>query len=74
MTLFDAPKGTWLEVTMLKSEKLQGKLAGHGLFIGDRLRVLRAAPMDGPLLVEVNGRQIALGREVVKEILVEIAE
>ena len=74
MTLFDAPEGTWLAVITLGNEKLRGKLAGHGLFIGDRLRVLRAAPMDGPLLVEVNGRQIALGRNIVKEILVEITE
>lgn len=74
MTLLDAPQAIWLQVTMLKNKKLQGKLAGHGLFIGDRLRVLRTAPLDGPLLIEINGRQIALGRDIVKEILVEINE
>jgi Fe2+ transport system protein FeoA len=74
MTLFDAPKGTWLEVKKLKNGKLQSKLAGHGLFIGDRLRVLRAAPLDGPFLIEINNRQIALGRGIAREILVEIIE
>jgi ferrous iron transport protein A len=71
MTLLDAPQEVWLRVTEFKDKKLQDKLAGHGMFIGDRLRVLREAPLKGPLMIDLNGRQIALGREVVKKILVE---
>jgi Fe2+ transport system protein FeoA len=34
--------------------------------------VLRSAPLDGPLLVEVNGREIALGLGVAQSIMVEV--
>lgn len=71
MTLLDAPQEVWLRVIEFKDKKLQDKLAGHGMFIGDRLRVLREAPLKGPFMIDLNGRQIALGREVVKKILVE---
>jgi ferrous iron transport protein A len=63
----------WLKVTALNGGKnLRARLAQYGLFPGDCLRVLRAAPMKGPLLVEVNGREIALGRGVAEKILVEM--
>jgi len=52
--------------------QLQARLLQHGLFAGDRLRVLRAAPLDGPLLIEINGREIALGRGVAVKIQVEV--
>jgi len=71
MTLLDAPQEVWLRVIEFKDKDLQDKLAGHGLFIGDRLRVLREAPLSGPFMIDLNGRQIALGRKVVKNILVE---
>jgi ferrous iron transport protein A len=51
--------------------RLQGKLKKYGLHIGDRVRVLRSAPLGGPLLIEVNGREIALGRAVAEKIMVE---
>ena len=72
MTLLDAPQNVWLRVLEFKDEKLQMKLAGHGVFIGDRLRVLREAPLKGPLMIDLSGRQIALGRDVVKKIFVEL--
>ena len=39
--------------------------------MGDELGVLRSAPWDGPLLVEVKGRELALGRAVAEKIFVE---
>ncbi len=75
MTLLNAPQGQWLKVTALDgSEKLRSRLTQYGLFEGDCLRVLRVAPMRGPLLVEVNGREIALGRRVAEQIIVEAGE
>ena len=53
---------------------LRVRLTQYGLFKGDLVRVLRAAPLRGPLLVEVNGREIALGRRVAEKILVEAGE
>lgn len=72
MTLLNAPQGQWLKVTAFKGgEGLRARLTQYGLFEGDCVRVLRAAPLHGPLLVEVNGREIALGRRVAAKILVE---
>lgn len=75
MTLLNAPQGQWVKVIALKGgESLRAHLTRYGLFEGDCLRVLRAAPLRGPLLVEVNGREIALGRGVAEKILVEVSQ
>jgi ferrous iron transport protein A len=51
---------------------LAARLLQAGVYPDDRIRVLRAAPLGGPLLVEVGGREIALGRAVARRILVEL--
>jgi ferrous iron transport protein A len=53
------------------SERLLRKLRHYGLHVGDEVRVLRTAPLGGPLLIEVNGRELAIGRAVAEKILVE---
>ena len=67
-----------LEVPVSKTVRLKnardsvhGRLTQYGLHVGDCLRVLRVAPMGGPLLIEVSGREIALGRSIAEMILVE---
>ena len=75
MCLLDAPQGQWLKVSALEGgSRLRARFSQYGLFIGDRLRILRTAPLKGPLLVEVNGREIAFGRGVAGKIIVEVAE
>jgi Fe2+ transport system protein FeoA len=75
MTLLNAPQGQWLKVTALTGgEGLRTRLTQYGLFEGDCLRILRAAPLHGPLLVEVNGREIALSRRWAEKITVEAGE
>ena len=51
---------------------LRSKLTQYGIYPGDCLRLLRKAPLGGPLLVECNEREIALGRGVAEKILVEL--
>lgn len=51
---------------------LTAKLSQYGIYPGDCVRVLRKAPLKGPLLVECNQREIALGRGVAEKIIVEI--
>ncbi len=43
-----------------------------GLHVGDHLRVLDRAPFRGPVLVEVHGARVALGRGVALKIQVEV--
>lgn len=50
---------------------LRVKLTQYGIYPGDCLRLLRIAPIGGPLLVECNEREIALGRGVADKIFVE---
>lgn len=50
---------------------LRSKLTQYGIYPGDCLRLLRKAPLGGPLLVECNEREIALGRGIADKIIVE---
>lgn len=52
-------------------DSLIAKLVQYGLHVGDNLQVLRVAPLGGPVLIGVNGREIALGRTVAEKIFVE---
>lgn len=47
------------------------KLQQYGLFAGDTAQVIRIAPFEGPILLSVNGREIALGESIAAHILVE---
>ncbi|MFC2053292.1 ferrous iron transport protein A [Chloroflexota bacterium] len=53
------------------SSGVELKLRKLGLLPGDTAKVIRHAPLGGPLLIECKGRQIALGRGVAVKILVE---
>ena len=71
VTLLNVPNGRRARLISI-SERLRAKLMQYGLHNGDFVRVLRSAPLGGPLLVEVNGREIALGRAVAEKIFVEV--
>ena len=71
ITLLNVPNGKRARLVSI-SERLNSKLMQYGLYVGDFVRVLRSAPLGGPLLVEVNGREIALGRTVAEKIFVEV--
>jgi ferrous iron transport protein A len=69
--LLNVPIGKWARLASVNA-RLQTRLRQYGLHLGDRVRVLRSAPLGGPLLLEVNGREIALGRGVAEKIFVEV--
>lgn len=72
MTLIQVKTG---QIVRIKSFKggigLEHKLRQLGLMPGDMARVMRHAPLGGPVLVEVEGRSIALGRGVASKVVVE---
>ena len=75
MRLLDVKHNIWVKVTGVDGGRgLANKLNQYGFFIGDRVRVLRCAPLGGPLLIEVDGREMALGRGVAAKIKVEASE
>ncbi len=50
---------------------MQRRLTQLGFLPGNKVRIIRTAPFNGPLLLEVEGREIVLGRGVASHILVE---
>ena len=48
------------------------RLNDVGLHIGDSISVIRHAPFDGPLLVQCDGQEIAIGRNISSKILVQV--
>lgn len=72
MQLLYAHDGQWVRVTgFLGGARLEKKLGQLGLLPGDRVQILRHAPFGGPVLIEVEGRSIALGRGIASKIEVE---
>jgi len=73
MQLLEVASGQWVRVIeILGGKKVEGKLRQLGLLPGDCAQVLRQAPFGGPLLIEVQGRAIALGRGIAAKIEVEV--
>jgi len=42
-----------------------------GIHVGDTVTVVERAPFKGPVLVEVHGSRVALGRGVAQKVVVE---
>lgn len=75
MDLTKAENGKWVKVVRFEGENpYENKLRQYGLIPGDCARIMRQAPLGGPLLIEVEGRAIALGRSVAARIVVEEIE
>ena len=53
-------------------KRLTGTLRQYGFYPGEQIRVIRVAPFGGPVLVEINQREIALGRKVAGKVRVEL--
>ncbi len=43
-----------------------------GIHVGDWLTVVERAPFRGPVLVEVNGTRVAIGRGIASKVRVEV--
>lgn len=55
-------------------DKLDQKMIEHGIYIGDSMTLLRTAPLKGPYLIDIDGREIIIGRSIAKKILVKLEE
>jgi len=73
MHLSDMDSGNCARFVCVEGGKrLTGTLRQYGFYPGEQIRVIRIAPFGGPVLVEVNQREIALGRTVAGKVLVEL--
>ncbi len=65
MRLTDARNGDQLILQRLPANPAaEGQVRSLGLLPGGSVRLLRRAPFRGPLLLEVDGRIIALGWKI----------
>ena len=72
MKLLDTPKGNTVKIIDYRGGRGVGfKLRQLGIAPGKQVKVLRQAPLEGPLMVEVDGRSIALGRGIAARVKVE---
>ena len=71
--LADIEKGTKVRINSVEGgHGCITRLNRFGLYPGDLARVVRRAPFGGPVLLEVRGMEIALGRSLARCILVEV--
>ena len=71
MNLEDAPKKQLLQVVSISNEKLLEDALRFGIESGENLQIINKLP-GGPIVIQRNQQQIAIGREVAKAIKVKI--
>lgn len=72
MKLLDVPKGKTVKVIDYRGGKGVGfKLRQLGICPGREVKILRYAPLGGPVMVDVEGRSVALGRGIAARVQVE---
>ncbi|MGY4706505.1 FeoA family protein [Candidatus Bipolaricaulota sp. J31] len=66
------PPGRKARVTRIEGGRgLAGRLARLGIVPGAEVEVISRAPVGGPVLIEVDGARVALGRGVARKVVVE---
>ena len=74
MRLNELDENIWVTILGFSGgEKMHERMTQHGLYPGDKTRIIRTAPLKGPFLVEVSGRELIIGRSLAKNILVELS-
>jgi len=53
--------------------RVRSHLNTLGIHVGDTVRVVERAPFRGPVLIEIHGTRVALGRGVARKVRVEVA-
>lgn len=72
MTLVEITEGENVKIVSIGGgSNTQQQLRELGLYAGDTIRVVRRAAFQGPLLIETRGTQIAIGRAIAEQVVVE---
>jgi DtxR family transcriptional regulator, Mn-dependent transcriptional regulator len=65
--------GKYGKVSFIRGEhKVLQRLLDMGLTPGTKIRVLKVAPMDGPVEVAVRGSRLAIGQDIACNVFVEV--
>jgi DtxR family Mn-dependent transcriptional regulator len=69
----DLKDGKYGKISFIRGEhKVLQRLLDMGLTPGTRIRVVKVAPMDGPVEVAVRGSKLALGQDIACNVFVEV--
>lgn len=72
MKLLDTPKNKTVMIVDYEGGKGVGfKLRQLGLCPGRKVKILRYAPLGGPVMIDIDGRSVALGRGIASRVEVE---
>lgn len=71
MNLETAPKNLILEVVEISQEKLSEDALRFGIESGEQIQIINKLP-GGPIVIQKNEQQIAIGRELAKSIEVRL--
>ena len=72
MNLLDLPKGETAKIIDYRGGRnVDFKLRQLGLSPGRMVKILRYAPMGGPLMLEIEGRSVAIGRGIAARVQIE---
>ncbi|HUV15835.1 MAG TPA: FeoA family protein [Pelolinea sp.] len=72
ISLLQIENGNWVRVVDFRGGRgMESRLTQLGFLPGNKIRIIRSAPFHGPLLIDVDGREIVLGRGIARHILVE---
>ena len=73
MNLEDAPKKKILEIISINQEKLSEDAMRFGIEDGECVQIINKLP-GGPIVIQKNQQQIAIGRELAKAIVVRLID
>ncbi len=69
----DLKGGKYGKISFIRGEhKVLQRLLDMGLTPGTRIRVVKVAPLDGPVEVSVRGSKLALGQDIACNVFVEV--
>ncbi len=70
-TLDSAPAGIPLRVAAIQGgREVRARLSALGILPGTMLRVVNRGPLGGPVLVDVGGTRVAIGRGLARKVAV----
>jgi ferrous iron transport protein A len=73
MNLYEAAEQAELRILLITGGwEVRRSFNQLGIQPGDRVKVLRRAPFGGPLMIDNQGSQVAVGKQLAEKIRVEV--
>jgi ferrous iron transport protein A len=73
LNLYQAGTSTALKVLLIQGGWETRRCFNEmGIHSGDQVRVLRKAPFGGPLVIENQGTQVAIGKQLAEKVQVKV--